>query len=149
MHFAIDRPMACLVLRDLLMATPSTPPRRAWRNVLLVIEDRALSEVLSEALVEAGHLATQVEDAASAQSALAGQAFDAAVVDLDTRARDGVHLIARLRQEHPALTVIALLPCGGLPGGSGPPPYHLAIEKPARLSAVLSAVNVAHAALCN
>ncbi|HEX8951934.1 MAG TPA: response regulator [Polyangia bacterium] len=119
------------------------------RIVLLVIEDRALSDVLAEALVEAGHRVTQVEDAAAALRAVAGDAFDAALVDLDTRARDGSHLLARLRVERPALTLIALLPCGGLPGGSARPEYHLALEKPARLAAILSAVNVAHAAARN
>ena len=119
------------------------------RTVLLVLEDRALSDVLAEALVEAGHAAIQVEDAVAAERAVAAQPFDAAIVDLDTRARDGVHLIARLRLERPALTVIALLPCGGLPARGAPPQYHLAIEKPARLAAVLSAVNVAHAAVRN
>ncbi len=131
------------------MALPSSLPQGIWRKVLLVIEDRALSEILSEALVEAGHAATQVEDAAAAQGALATQHFDAAIVDLDTRARDGDNLIAHLRTEQPGLTVIALLPCGGLRGGAGQPAYHLAIEKPARLSALLSAVSVAHAALRN
>lgn len=108
------------------------------RNVLLVIEDGALSDVLCEALTDAGHVATQVDGAAAAQGALAVQPFDAAIVDLDTRARDGVHLIAHLRAERPALTILALLPCGGLPAVAGPPPaYHFALEKPARLAAVL------------
>jgi DNA-binding NtrC family response regulator len=131
------------------MAMPSSLPQGSWRNVLLVIEDRALSDVLSEALVEAGHIATQVEDSIAAHGALAAQPFDAAIVDLDTRARQGERLIARLRAEQPALTVIALLPCGGLRTGTGQPAYHLAIEKPARLSAVLSAVSVAHAFIRN
>ena len=117
--------------------------------MLLIIEDRALSDVLAEALVEAGHGTTQVDDAAAAQGALATERFDAAIVDLDTRARDGVSVIAHLRTTNPALTVIALLPCGGLPASSQQPLYHLAIEKPARLAAVLSAVNVAHAAIRN
>ena len=130
------------------MPLPSSAPE-SWRKVLLVIEDRALSDVLAEALVDAGHVAMQVEDTASAHDAFEDQSFDAAIVDLDTRARDGVRLIARLRLEQPATTVIALLPCGGLPSGMAPPQYHLAIEKPARLSAVLSAVNVAHAAARN
>jgi DNA-binding NtrC family response regulator len=117
--------------------------------VLLVIEDLALSEVLSEALVDAGHTVTQVEEASTAERVVAEQPFDAAIVDLDTRARDGARLIAYLRTRQPALTVIALLPCGGLPVAGAPPPYHLAIEKPARLAAVLSAVNVARAAIRN
>ena len=128
---------------------PSSLPEGTWRRVLLVIEDRALSEVLAEALAEAGHVTTQVEDAAAAQSAIEAQRFDAAIVDLDTRARDGGNLIAHLRTEQPALTVIALLPCGGLAPSARQPLYHLAIEKPARLAAVLSAVNVAHAVMRN
>jgi two-component system response regulator QseB len=121
----------------------------AGRTVLLVLEDRALSELIAEALVEAGHVATPVDDAAAALAVLAAQSFDAAIVDLDTRARDGAHVIARLRAEHPATTVIALLPCGGLPDRGPAPASHLAIEKPARMAALLSAVNVAHAALRN
>lgn len=105
--------------------------------------------MLAEALVDAGHEATQVDDAASAQQALATQFFDAAIVDLDTRARQGGSLIAHLRATEPALTIIALLPCGGLAAPDRQPLYHLAIEKPARLSAVLSAVNVAPAAIRN
>jgi DNA-binding response OmpR family regulator len=117
--------------------------------VLVVIEDRALSDVLTEALVDAGHTVTQVEDAARAERVVGEAHFDAAIVDLDTRARDGAALIAYLRVRQPALTVIALLPCGGLRDAAGPPPYHLALEKPARLAAVLSAVNVARAAIRN
>jgi DNA-binding response OmpR family regulator len=131
------------------MTVPS-PLGATWRRVLLVIEDRALSDLLAEALVEAGHVVTQVEDAASAERIAADHAFDAALVDLDTRARDGGRLIAHLRTSRPTVTVIALLPCGGLnPSVPQAPMYHLAIEKPARLAAVLSAVNVAHAAIRN
>jgi DNA-binding response OmpR family regulator len=117
--------------------------------VLLVIEDRALSDLLSEALVDAGHVVTQVDDAAGAERALVDQRFDAALVDLDTRAREGAGLIAHLRTSQPTVTVIALLPCGGLDQSARQPLYHLAIEKPARLAAVLSAVNVVHTAIRN
>jgi DNA-binding NtrC family response regulator len=119
------------------------------RNVLLVIEDRALSDLLAEALGDAGHAATQADDSAGAEAAFAARPFDAAIVDLDTRARDGALLIARLRAAHPATTVIALLPCGGFPSANGAPAYHVALEKPARLAAILAAVDVAHAALRN
>jgi DNA-binding NtrC family response regulator len=149
MQIARDDFLARVLLSDGTMALPSTRTQGTWRTVLLVIEDRALSDVLAEALVEAGHSAVQVEDVPSAHEAVGQQRFDAAIVDLDTRARDGGSLIAHLRARHPQLTVIALLPCGGLAASSRPPLYHLAIEKPARLSAVLSAVNVAHAAIRN
>jgi DNA-binding response OmpR family regulator len=131
------------------MLARSVLSERRMRSVLLVIEDRALSDVLAEALVDAGHAAEQVEDAAAALAVIAALRFDAAIVDLDTRARDGAHLIARLRVEQPTMTVIALLPCGGLAASDREPLYHLAIEKPARLAAVLAAVSVAHAATRN
>jgi DNA-binding response OmpR family regulator len=131
------------------MALPS-PQGASWRRVLLVIEDGALSDLLAEALGEAGHVVTQVEDVAGAARVAIDQPFDAALVDLDTRARDGGRLIAHLRTSHPTMTVIALLPCGGLgAAATGEPLYHLAIEKPARLATVLSAINVAHAAIRN
>lgn len=119
------------------------------RTVLLVIEDRALSDVLADALVDGGHTVVQADDTTVAARLLDEQLFDAAIVDVDTRARDGEHLLARLRAKHPATTAIALLPCGGLGDGAGPPPYHFAIEKPARLAAVLTAVCAAHAAIRN
>jgi CheY-like chemotaxis protein len=131
------------------MASPSSLAEGPWRTVLLVVEDRALSDVVCEALVDAGHVVTQVEDALAARAAVVAQRFDSAIVDVDTRARDGLALIARLRTEAPAMTLIALLPCGGLSGHARPPLYHVALEKPARLSAILSAVNVAHAAIRN
>ncbi len=142
--------MARRVLGRDPMALPSAHPG-SWRKVLVVIEERALSEVLAEAITDAGHVAAQAEDAAAAERAAAEDDFDAAIVDLDTRAREGVALIARLRALHPRMTIIALLPCGGLPAAtrSPVPMFHLALEKPARLSAILSAVDVAHAAIRN
>jgi hypothetical protein len=55
-----------------------------------------------------------------------------------------VGLVEQARRAAPATTVVALLPCGGLPAGE-PVPCHLALEKPARLSAVLSAIRVSPA----
>ena len=130
------------------MGQPSSPSATG-RAVLVVVEDRALSDVIAEALAEAGHTVEQADDAAGAQRAVTARRFDAAIVDLDTRARQGASLVAHLRATQPQLTVIALLPCGGLPAASHPPVYHLALEKPARIAALLSAVNVAHAAIRN
>jgi len=130
-------------------SSPGSPPSPV-RHVLVVVEDRALGDVLCEALDGAGHVAAQAEDAAAALNAVSDGEFDAVIVDLDTRARQGVALIAELRAHHPLLTVIALLPCGGVPAGARIPAlHHVAIEKPARLSAIVSAVNTAHAAIRN
>jgi DNA-binding NtrC family response regulator len=119
------------------------------RRVLLVLEDAALSDLLSEALIDAGHVAVQADGAAAAEAVLRAQPFDAVIVDLDTRARDGLALVTRARTFAPTVTVIALLPCGGLGDSGAPPPYHLAIEKPARLAALLSAVEAAPSAVRN
>lgn len=126
------------------MAITQPSPEAEPRRVLLVIEDASLSDVLAEALVDAGHQAVQVEAVSAAEAVLREQPFDALIVDLDTRARDGLAFLSRLRTTRPALTVIALLPCGGLMPPVPQPAYHLAIEKPAKLAAVLSAVRVAH-----
>ncbi len=111
------------------------------RRVLVVVDDATLAELLIEALADAGHSAAVVDGLAEARAALERRTFDAAIVDLDTRARDGAEVVSFIRQRSPATTVIALLPCGGMP----PAPrvaYHVATEKPARLKALLSAIRV-------
>jgi DNA-binding NtrC family response regulator len=125
------------------MSTPNLlelPPRR----VLIVVEDAALAELLLELLREAGHEAVLAEGQAGLGQALDGGVFDAMIVDLDTRSRSGPVLIEELRARSPSTTVIALLPCGGLPPRPSQIPYHLAIEKPTRLNALLAAVSLAH-----
>lgn len=133
------------------MTSPSPKPAAAVvsRRVLIVVDDAALAEMLGDVLGEAGHVAVLASDGDGVEAALAAGRFDAAIVDLDTRARNGVQLLVRLRELAPATTAIALLPCGGLPTGAAGLPYHLAIEKPARLSVVLGAVNVARAVVNN
>jgi len=115
------------------------------RRVLLVVEDGALAELLVEALDDAGHTAVVADGIATARAALDRQPFDAAIVDLDTRARDGGEVVGFIRERSPATTVIALLPCGGLPQAARAVGYHLATEKPARLHALLSAIRASHA----
>jgi len=110
------------------------------RCVLLVVEDGTLTELLAEALDDAGHTSNAVADYAELEAALGSAVYDAAIVDFDTRARNGEAIVTLLRAAAPSTTVIALLPCGGLPV-EHEIPYHLALEKPARLEAVLRAVN--------
>ncbi len=114
------------------------------RRVLLVVDDATLAELLLEALVDAGHTAAVVQGVAETRAALERRRFDAAIVDLDTRARDGAEVVAFIRERSPATTVIALLPCGGMPAATRVA-YHMATEKPARLQALLSAIRVARA----
>ena len=110
----------------------------APRRVLLVVEDEALAELLDELLREAGHATARLTEADFPSLA----ATDVLLVDLDRHARDGIGLLARLRQAAPASTIVALLPCGGLPAPSPTAAldYDFAVEKPARFSAVLAAI---------
>jgi DNA-binding NtrC family response regulator len=113
------------------------------RRVLIVVEDVALAELLFELLRDAGHEAALAEGQEGLGQALDREAFDAVIVDLDTRSRSGPELVEAIRARAPATTVIALLPCGGLAPGHPKIPYHLAVEKPARLLTLLSALSVA------
>jgi DNA-binding response OmpR family regulator len=130
------------------MSSRNEDAANAPRRVLLVVEDATLADILAEALADAGHFSHVADGEAALAAALASGPYDAAIVDVDTRAHNGAHLLARVRTAAPATTVIALLPCGGVPAGAGTLPCHLAIEKPARFDAVLRAIRAAHAA-CN
>jgi DNA-binding NtrC family response regulator len=110
------------------------------RHVLVVVEDPQLADLLLDALSDAGHTG-ELASVESLPAMLLGQRFDSAIVDLDTRARDGAATVKLLRGCAPNATVVALLPCGGMLPGGEPIPFHLSIEKPARLGAVLSALS--------
>jgi ActR/RegA family two-component response regulator len=124
---------------DSLAALPNA------KRVLVVSEEVAFAEMLAESLLEAGHLA----QLASPEAVLAGEvslaAFAAAIVDLDTSSRNARAAVDRIRAASDKTMVIALLPCGGLPTEYAATPYHLAIAKPARLKAVLTAIAAAGA----
>ena len=131
------------------MMSPNPSARAIPRRVLVVVDDPAFADVIREALADAGHAVDVAEDEAALRGALGRARFDAAIVDLDTRPRNGVRLLLQIRAASPATTLIALLPCGGLAPGAGGVPYHLALEKPPRLSALLRAVSVARAVASN
>jgi DNA-binding NtrC family response regulator len=116
------------------------------RRILLIMEDETLAELLDETLREAGHDTGRLLEHGDVETVLGARAFDVVIIDLDTRARDGAQLVTRLRRWSPASTIVALLPCGGMPANAERIPYHLAIEKPARLGAVLSAINASRRA---
>ena len=115
------------------------------RRVLVVVEDGALAELLLDALMDAGHAGELLAEGADLRAAIGVGQFDAVIIDLDTRARTGPELVALVREAAPRTTVIALLPCGGLPSNHPRLAYHLAVEKPARLGALLSALAAAPA----
>ncbi len=119
-----------------------TSERSAGR-VLVFVEDGALAELLLDALADAGHGC----DHASAQDQLLTLLnlgiFDSAIIDLDSRTVEARRAIATLRAHSPSTKIVLLLPCGGLPPHAEDIPHHLAIAKPARLQALLTALAAA------
>lgn len=114
------------------MDAPVLQPRR----ILLCMEDDGLGDLLDETLSEAGHLTSRIRDDEELATAAA---FDSIVIDLDLRIHESRALLARLRLAFPASTIVALLPCGADPATPALG-WDVALEKPARLRALLAAV---------
>ncbi len=66
-------------------------------NLLLIEDDLSVGRALQSVLQDDGHRVVWVRLAAAAEQALAGQAFDAALLDLGLPDRDGGALLQRLR----------------------------------------------------
>ena len=114
------------------------------QRVLVLVEDVTFGEVLCDALRAAGHDPFLIFDDTSDGRTLAAlplPAFDAALVDLDTRAhRRGDCWVALVRRHASTVRVVALLPCGGPLPGPHRCHFDAALEKPARIDAVLGAL---------
>lgn len=83
--------------------------------VVVVADDPALTELLVEAIVERGHVAHAVSDAAHVAGLLRVFACDAVVIDVDILRRERPSIVDTVRTLAPKARLIALLPCGGLP----------------------------------
>ncbi len=118
----------------------SSTPSVARKCVLLVVEDEAMAALLVEALLDAGHVAQPTTTLELVRGEIDCSLFDAAIVDLDSWDRHGAIAIARLREAAPNTTILALFPCGGLASDFAGVRYHFALEKPARIHAVLAAL---------
>jgi DNA-binding response OmpR family regulator len=113
------------------------------RRVLLVVEDVTLEEILADALTAAGHAV----ELASPESIEGGEVsctgLDVAIVDLDTRERGGASAVSHLQRIAPQVGVIAIVPCGALRSDYVGFKCQFLLEKPARIHAVLAAVQAA------
>jgi len=123
---------------------PVSSPRR----LLIVAEDAGLAELLTELAGDAGYEPEVVGGSEALAGALARGSWDAAIVDLELRARNGVALVQAIRARAPSATVIAPLPFGGLPTGHARIDCQLAVEKPGRQVTLLAALSAAHRLNC-
>ncbi len=77
-------------------------------NILIVDDDRNLLELMGMMLQSAGYEVTTAHDGEGALSAVKGDAFDLAVVDLRLPGTDGISLMREFHQINPEMPVIIL-----------------------------------------
>lgn len=77
-------------------------------RILLVEDNRQLGEGLRAGLAQAGFAADWARDGEEAELALAGQGYDAMVLDLGLPKRDGLAVLRRLRAGRNSLPVLIL-----------------------------------------
>jgi DNA-binding response OmpR family regulator len=110
-------------------------------RVLVIADDSALIELLVDALAQAGHQVLAAEAEEAILEAFALGRVDAAIVDLDDHRREGAAWARLVRRISPGSRLVALLPCGGAFPAGAAAPCDAALEKPARLGAVLAALD--------
>jgi DNA-binding response OmpR family regulator len=129
------------VFVEFVAGQPFRAARSRW--VLVVVDDVSLGELLAETLLEAGHVAQLARPEELLEEEIDGGTFEVAIIDLNLPVHVGAKLVTKVRREAPATAVIALLPCGATAEEFNGMHYHLAIETPARLRTVLTAVDAA------
>ncbi|MBV2132794.1 response regulator transcription factor [Pseudomonas sp. MAP12] len=77
-------------------------------DLLLIDDDRELTDLLAAWLGQEGFRVQACHDGVSARQALAGQAPDAVVLDVMLPDGSGLELLKQLRSEHPELPVLML-----------------------------------------
>ncbi|MDP2304966.1 MAG: sigma-54 dependent transcriptional regulator [Pseudomonadota bacterium] len=88
-------------------------------RVLVVDDDRAMCDLLEEALDELGFAATTRTAPAAALQALAELDFDVVVTDLNMAGGDGLALCARVAESRPDIPVIILTAFGSMEAAIG------------------------------
>ncbi len=89
-------------------ASRRSPRDGKGRRVLVVEDDATVAEVVCGLLQGLGYEAQHAAHALAALSALAGNSFELAILDLDLPGMDGLELARLLRQQQPALLLLAL-----------------------------------------
>src|SRR5688500_13306044 len=85
-------------------------------NVLVVDDEAALREVLSLRIADWGHDVRAVEDAAGALSAVATARPDVILCDLVLPGSSGMAVLARIKEQDPALPVVMMTAHGNIDG---------------------------------
>jgi two-component system response regulator GlrR len=83
-------------------------------HLLVVDDDRNLLKIIAMRLESLGYAVTAVHDGAGAREAMAAQAFDLAVIDLQLEHEEGIALMEGLHRLSPGLQVIILTAFGSI-----------------------------------
>lgn len=115
-------------------------------RILLAEDDAMLADAISRALTQSAHVVDVAPDGAQADSALASDAFDLAILDIGLPVFDGLEVLRRLRARRSRLPVLMLSVrdgvedrVAGLDGGADDyltKPFHL-FELEARVRALI------------
>ena len=100
-RFIVDLPLASAsapAVAEPVDPVPNQHPQRSLR-LLLVEDDATVSEVIRQLLQEQGHAVSPAVHGLAALGVIAGQDFDAALLDLDLPGMDGLALARMLRTQ--------------------------------------------------
>lgn len=107
--FRVELPLPAVVLPASApagrLARPAGP---GGRRLLLVEDDPLVARVVQGLLERQGHSVAHAPHGLAALSALAGETFDAALLDLDLPGLDGLELARLLRRQGQALPLLAI-----------------------------------------
>ena len=77
-------------------------------KILVVDDERNVRQAFEEILADQGHMVVAVRDAEDALSAIDGDSFDLAILDVCLPGMNGLDALARIKQRRPKLPVIVM-----------------------------------------
>jgi DNA-binding NtrC family response regulator len=84
-------------------------------SILVVDDEPALREILSQVLTDAGHRVVGAGNGKEASKALTTGAFDVVLTDVIMPEKDGMQVISELRKKFPEVRIIAMSGGGHVP----------------------------------
>lgn len=100
-RFIVDLPLASAMAPMVAEQTEPVPNHQSQRtlHLLLVEDDATVAEVIRQLLQQQGHTVSHAVHGLAALGVIAGQDFDAALLDLDLPGMDGLALARMLRSQ--------------------------------------------------
>lgn len=81
-------------------------PTPLFKGRVLVVDDStALRETLSDILTGDGYIVEMAEDGLAALDHMAGSSFDVVILDLAMPRLDGIEMLRRVKEPHPAVVI--------------------------------------------